>query len=246
MKQLRILQGGIENGDKDWIEEAAASGDSSPSWVAPKDSQPGDEAVIYIGGYGFFATGIIDSDAKPRKGWTNRYGVTVHKLKLIQPAISLATIQRRIPKLTWANYPRSITTPDPAVVEQIRELLRDRRKTRLPDWDDEALAESNLDELRAAALMRSRPSAPPKVRKAIYRARSLAIKLYVLQRTEGYCEYCWELAPFIRTDGSPYLEPHHTTRLADEGPDHPAQVIAAPTVTAAPTTPPTERTSTKS
>ena len=27
-------------------------------------------------------------------------------------------------------------------------------------------------------------------------------------------------------DGTPYLEPHHTTRLADEGLDHPATVGA--------------------
>ena len=30
----------------------------------------------------------------------------------------------------------------------------------------------------------------------------------------------------MKTDGSPYLEPHHITRLADNGPDHPAKVIA--------------------
>ena len=29
-----------------------------------------------------------------------------------------------------------------------------------------------------------------------------------------------------RADGSPYLEPHHIRRLADDGPDHPRWVAA--------------------
>lgn len=33
-------------------------------------------------------------------------------------------------------------------------------------------------------------------------------------------------APFQRKDGTPYLEPHHIQRLADEGPDHPKWVGA--------------------
>jgi 5-methylcytosine-specific restriction protein A len=59
----------------------------------------------------------------------------------------------------------------------------------------------------------------------IYRARSLAIRLYVLRRADGYCEGCTLAAPFRSADGSPFLEAHHTKRLADDGPDHPAKVI---------------------
>ncbi|MGH9768021.1 MAG: HNH endonuclease [Blastocatellia bacterium] len=40
------------------------------------------------------------------------------------------------------------------------------------------------------------------------------------------CEGCNDHAPFQKSDGFPYLEPHHTMRLADGGPDHPAHVIA--------------------
>ncbi len=49
---------------------------------------------------------------------------------------------------------------------------------------------------------------------------------YVLARARGKCEACDQDAPFVKRDGTPYLEPHHTTRLADEGPDHPAWVAA--------------------
>ncbi|OLU13203.1 hypothetical protein BVH01_22925 [Pseudomonas sp. PA1(2017)] len=34
------------------------------------------------------------------------------------------------------------------------------------------------------------------------------------------------LAPFVRPDGRAFLEVHHMTRLADDGPDLPANVAA--------------------
>ena len=185
----------------------------------------GTKFVIYVGGYGFFATAQIKSPATPRDDWPNRYGAGLTSIKLIHPAISLATIQRRIPGLTWANYPRSITTPKPKIAEQIRKLTRERQKTGIPDLDDEALAAANIDELRKAALLKARRLATPRERKAIYRVRARAIRLYVLRRANGDCEACHAPAPFRKPDGSDYLEPHHTTRLSDEGPDHPAKVI---------------------
>lgn len=56
--------------------------------------------------------------------------------------------------------------------------------------------------------------------------RSAKVRNYVLARSEGICEACDRPAPFRKKDGTAYLEPHHTTRLADEGPDHPAWVGA--------------------
>jgi HNH endonuclease len=51
---------------------------------------------------------------------------------------------------------------------------------------------------------------------------------------QGSCQTCRSAhrltrdapAPFLRTDGTPYLEPHHLRRVSDGGPDHPAHVIA--------------------
>jgi len=225
MKKLRIVQGGIENGDKAFIEKAAAKGKNSASWIAPKESLPGDDVVVYIGSYGFFATATINSMAKPREDWPNRYGAALKNFKLIEPAISLSTIQRYIPELTWVNYPRSVTTPSDEIANKIRSLILKRRKSGLPDYDDESIEEANIDELRKIALMRSSSSLSKQKRTAIYRARSLAIKRYVLHRANGVCEFCNEAAPFYKSDGTAYLEPHHTTRVADEGPDHPSHVI---------------------
>lgn len=56
--------------------------------------------------------------------------------------------------------------------------------------------------------------------------RSGVIKVYVLKRANGKCEGCGNPAPFLTAKGTPYLEPHHITRRADGGPDHPRWVIA--------------------
>lgn len=56
--------------------------------------------------------------------------------------------------------------------------------------------------------------------------RSKAVRDYVLMRALGVCECCAKAAPFKRTDGSPYLEVHHTTRLPDGGLDHPKHTAA--------------------
>jgi 5-methylcytosine-specific restriction protein A len=105
-------------------------------------------------------------------------------------------------------------------------LIAQRRQTRLPDLDSKALANANLDELRRVALMEARDVSAAHSTTTLYRARSEAIRRYTLSRARGICEGCETAAPFRSAGGSPYLEPHHTTRLADNGPDHPARVIA--------------------
>ncbi|MGE3956935.1 MAG: hypothetical protein AB7H96_09475 [Vicinamibacterales bacterium] len=225
-KTLHLVQAGVQNGDKAWLEKAASRGlVSPPYWVVPKAAAIGDEVVFFIGGFGFFATGQITSAPKPRRNWGKRYGSAVGNIRLVWPAISLATIRQRIPDLTWAVYPRSITTPPPEVAHQVRSLVTERRRTRMPDLSLEALAGANIDELRRVALLRAVPQARTRQAVRVERARSAAIRLYVLCRANGRCEACLNEAPFKRANGSPYLEPHHVTRLADDGPDHPARVI---------------------
>lgn len=83
-----------------------------------------------------------------------------------------------------------------------------------------------IKELRAMASASATPQghAPGARRNVFY--RSEALRVYVQRRANGRCEGCGEPAPFLRKDGTPYLEPHHTTRVADGGPDHPNHVIA--------------------
>jgi 5-methylcytosine-specific restriction endonuclease McrA len=226
MNTLHIVQGGVKNGDKAWLEKAARRKLSTKAWTVPKTAMIGDEVVIFIMGLGFFATAKVTSEPEPcGKYRPNRYCAGLASIRLIEPAISLSAIEHEIPALTWAIYPRSYTTPPIPVAKRIKKLIANRRMTGLPKLDVGALEEANLDELRKVALLNAQSKVVGKKGKAIYRARSFAIRRYVLLRANGSCEGCRAPAPFHKVDGSPYLEPHHTTQLSDGGPDHPARVI---------------------
>ena len=223
MPSLHIVQGDVDD-DRKWLERAAATR-RAQSWIVTKSAVVGDEVVIYVGVYGFFATGRIESIPRSRVNWPNRYSADVGAIKLIRPSISLAAIRRHVPELSWARYPRSITTPAPEVAADIRQLVLKRRRTGIPDLDEESLASANIDELRRVALLSQRKFVSPRQRVILYRARSTAIRLYVLRRANGRCEGCKSAAPFWTFAGEPYLEAHHVERLADDGPDHPSKVI---------------------
>lgn len=86
----------------------------------------------------------------------------------------------------------------------------------------------SLSDLRRAAYVAAMPNAVGKSTKSartVYE-RASDVRDYVLGRADKICECCRRSAPFVRADGSPYLEPHHTRRLSDGGPDHPRWVAA--------------------
>ena len=99
-----------------------------------------------------------------------------------------------------------------------------------PDTEQAAPAEQSdfdvdsLAELRRKALADSAQCRTPVERRALYRLRSRAVRLYVLRRADGKCEGCGAAAPFTNKEGLPYLEPHHIRRLTDGGPDDPRWV----------------------
>jgi 5-methylcytosine-specific restriction enzyme A len=85
---------------------------------------------------------------------------------------------------------------------------------------------ASLEELCKLAYAAPETSQKPSQGKRNIYQRSNDVRIYVLARANGNCEGCTAAAPFLRLDGSPYLEPHHLRRLSDGGPDHPAHVIA--------------------
>lgn len=223
---LHILHGGIKNGDKRWLERAARHRLSASSWIAPKASKEGDSAVIFVGS-AFYATAKISSAAKPRPDWgPKRYGAGLHSVKLIDPPISLGIIRTKLPELTWAIYPRSVTTVSPAIEAKIKKFIAMRRQGRGVDVKNALLPVAGIEELRARAIADAQSTVQKNVRMTTHRRRSTAIHRYVLARADGVCEGCRRIAPFKTKMMDPYLEPHHTTRLADDGPDHPSSVIA--------------------
>lgn len=90
---------------------------------------------------------------------------------------------------------------------------------------DDLFAKS-LEEWRQAALAVPPAKSSPSVRRSYVYQRARSVHHYVLRRSEGRCEGCAAPAPFESRQGWPYLEPHHTQRVSDGGPDHPAWVIA--------------------
>ncbi|PSL20472.1 HNH endonuclease signature motif containing protein [Shimia abyssi] len=90
-----------------------------------------------------------------------------------------------------------------------------------------------LDVLRKRAFEASKPSQSKTWSNApqSYRARSKAVRDYVLKRANGVCELTGRTAPFRTRSGEPYLEVHHVRRLSDDGPDDPRWCAAIdPTV----------------
>jgi len=85
------------------------------------------------------------------------------------------------------------------------------------------VAGTSLEELRRKAYEASRDvteRSTSDARRSYYK-RSADVRAYVLARAAGTCEACKRPAPFVRLDGLPYLEPHHTRRVSDGGPDDP-------------------------
>lgn len=95
-----------------------------------------------------------------------------------------------------------------------------------PAAQEEALWTKSMADLRQLALTKAQPTATAKERKVTMHERSEAVRVYVLRRADGICEGCQQPAPFKNKQGKPYLEPHHTRRLSDGGPDHPKFMVA--------------------
>jgi 5-methylcytosine-specific restriction protein A len=96
------------------------------------------------------------------------------------------------------------------------------------EGDGHTVISMTLADARRIALAAAAGGATPAKESAartLY-VRSKAVRDYVLMRAAGRCESCDQPAPFIRKNGTPYLEPHHTTRVSDGGPDHPRFVGA--------------------
>jgi 5-methylcytosine-specific restriction protein A len=97
----------------------------------------------------------------------------------------------------------------------------------LDEVSDEQDWAASLSVLRSRALQAANTDAdsPQHGSRRIYQ-RSRSLRTYILRRADGHCEGCGRPAPFLTRQGRPYLEPHHTLRLSDGGPDVVWNVIA--------------------
>jgi hypothetical protein len=174
MTKLHIVQAGIDNGDLAWLREAAVTGNASNTWIVPKSAQTGDEVVVFVRSLGFVATAKFLQEPSKRPDWNNRYGASIGDVHLIEPPISLVYIRSGVPELTWAKYPRSITTPDESIAEQIRLLVSKRLEKGVDALDEGLMSEANLGELRMLALHGAMAAGRKSTRKSQYHIRSCA------------------------------------------------------------------------
>jgi 5-methylcytosine-specific restriction enzyme A len=120
------------------------------------------------------------------------------------------------------DVPDAEGSPRTAIAFRLVPLEQDDADMQLADGD---VARLSLAELREAALASPDPEGSATEAKRHAYRRSAAVREYVLRRADGICEGCSAPAPFKTKSGRPYLEPHHTRRISDGGPDHPAAVI---------------------
>ncbi len=96
-----------------------------------------------------------------------------------------------------------------------------------PTGQPNSVGDADLKRLRDQALQAAAP-AKKKVgdaRRTLFE-RAKHVVGYALAGAAGTCEACGEAAPFLRADGSPYLEVHHIDRLSDGGLDAPHRIAA--------------------
>lgn len=97
--------------------------------------------------------------------------------------------------------------------------------------DEDVSPDKSPDTLEAARQLAIAAATPPEgvhgqsAMRSIY-LRSKHVRRYALMRAGGVCEACKQPAPFLRANGEPYLEVHHTQRVSDGGVDHPRNVAA--------------------
>lgn len=106
--------------------------------------------------------------------------------------------------------------------------VRDAQPLIEAELDNAADFPTTLAAARLAALAACKPvtdEAPRSAPRNLYQ-RSQKVARYVAMRAKGLCECCQKPAPFLKRDGTPYLEPHHVNRLSDGGLDHPRYVGA--------------------
>lgn len=109
------------------------------------------------------------------------------------------------------------------------ELVRLRSLADGPEEERTApgTGDAALTELRKRAYAATKPTGADKAQalRSIY-LRAKDVTAYALKRAAGKCENCGQAAPFLKPNGQPYLEVHHTDRVSDGGLDAPDKVAA--------------------
>lgn len=117
----------------------------------------------------------------------------------------------------------NIGTAKATIIELINDVWQRSAEIEAPTSDPDKLS----TRIVAARIKASTGGEPPSGRKTVFRKerptaqfeRDPNVIAWVEIHANGVCELCEKPAPFLRKDGSPFLEVHHVRPLAEGGPD---------------------------
>ncbi|TYL89966.1 hypothetical protein FXB40_34110 [Bradyrhizobium rifense] len=111
-----------------------------------------------------------------------------------------------------------------SLIELVNEQWGRSKEFESPTADDDALATRVIAaRQKIANAMSEAPPGSRSVRKLLSATEKFVrdpnVIAWVLKRAAGKCEMCEAPAPFVATDGEPFLEVHHVRPLSEGGPD---------------------------
>lgn len=202
------------------------------------------DGVLSIQGYAAFAADRTLDDGRP---WPTHQALQLRfgSWAAAKRAVGLAVSPRRRPPgrwtantcaqalaAVWAELRHPPTYGEFVAVHAGRPELPSPATVRIrlgPRWP---VVIETVDRWRASGETAQSPSndaAPPRrysPTEVSAFVRAAAVKDAVLERAAGKCECCGEAAPFMRADGSPYLEVHHVVPLSQGGEDGTGNAVA--------------------
>lgn len=160
---------------------------------------------------------------------SQRYGRSPSAYEYRFRNISHVLVTMGLPTLTGLPAAEHVGPTAEGTIRRVIEAKRYfGRGLSTPTADPEQL------ERRTRALLRRGMSTTPTGTKEPLRSittvalfvRDPAVKAAVLQAAAGHCENCGQPAPFLREDGTSYLEVHHVKWLAQGGSDTVSNAVA--------------------
>lgn len=118
---------------------------------------------------------------------------------------------------------KSVAVDVAARIEALLEEIGGHKKLPVVAFEIVAREEANQKNLVPPG---GKPAPRPRQITVTQFQRDPRVQAWVLQQAGGICEGCEKPAPFLGTDGLPYLELHYLWQLAEGGPDAVTNAVA--------------------
>lgn len=148
--------------------------------------------------------------------------------------ISAVLVELGLPYLSGYQPLKNIGSPKASLIALVNEIWDRNATFEMPTDNIDALETriaSARQKMRASKGVNSPPpGAPVSARASTTTFRFMRdpnVIAWVLETANGVCEICDTQAPFLRSNGEPYLEVHHVLPLAGGGPDTTDNTVAA-------------------